>query len=51
MMHFDVIHGEHRGTVEPLPETGCRIQKERSSIPRGNIATSTFTLVIGIFNE
>jgi hypothetical protein len=28
MMHFDVIHGEHRGTVEPLSERGCRKIRE-----------------------
>jgi hypothetical protein len=41
---------EHRGTVEPLPETGCR--EDKRGVPfhvEINIATSTFTLVIGIF--
>ena len=39
---------EHRGTVEPLPETGCR--KDKRGVPfhvEINI-TSIFALVIGI---
>jgi hypothetical protein len=42
---------EHRGTVEPLSERGCRkIEEEFHSTLEINIA-SIFTLVIGIFNE
>jgi hypothetical protein len=49
MMHFDVIHGEHRGTVEPLSERGCRkIREEFHSTLEINITTSIFALVIGI---
>ena len=48
MMHFDVIHGEHRGTVEPLPETGCRkIEEEFHSTWK----YSNVNIYIGLSNH